>query len=46
MENHLNNDNICNIVNLYCPILFYLQGITNNVKFTFYVGDNTRTVYN
>jgi hypothetical protein len=38
MENHLVSDNNYNIVNLYSPK--NLQGMTNNVVFTFSVGDN------
>ena len=40
MRNHLVNDNLCNIVNLYSPIKI-VQGMTNNIRLTFIVGDTT-----
>ena len=44
MRNHLVSDSICNVVNLLCPISF-LHGMTNNVRFTYSVGDGKWAVY-
>jgi hypothetical protein len=40
MKNHLVNDSFCNIVNLWCPK--NKQVMTNDVPFTYSVGDTTR----
>ena len=44
MKNHLVSDNNCNAVNVYCPIFW--QGMTNNVRFAFSVGDTLGAVHN
>ena len=44
MENHLVGDTNCNIVNLECPKTF-LQGMTNNVRFSVSVSDTTHAIY-
>ena len=31
---------------IYDPNVFFFQGMTNNVRFTFSVGDTRRAVYN
>ena len=31
---------------IYDPDVFFFQGMTNNVRFTFSVGDTRRAVYN
>ena len=45
MENHLVSDGNCNVVNLYLSNFFW-QGMTNNARFTFSVGDATLAVHN
>ena len=40
MKNHLVSDNFYNNINLQCPIFYLcLQGMTNNGRFTFSVGN-------
>jgi hypothetical protein len=39
MGNHVVRDGHCNTVNLLCPKKEFKQGATNNVRFTFGVGD-------
>ena len=43
MKNHSLRDIHCNIVNLKCSNIL-LQGMMNNVKFTFHIGDTTWVV--
>ena len=38
IENRFVSDNNYNIVNIECPIVFFKQGMTINVRFTFNVG--------
>ena len=45
MKNYLVNDSNCNVVNVYAQN-YGLQGMTNNVRFTFSVGGTTRVVCN
>ena len=44
-ENHLESDNNCNIFK-YTVHLFYYKELTNNLRFTFSVGDITWAIYN
>ena len=46
MKNHLVSDNKCNIVSLVMSFLKKKQGMANNVRLTFTIGDTTRAVYN
>ena len=45
MKDHLVSDNIYNTIKSIVP-KYIFQGLMNNVRFTFSVGDTTRAVYN
>ena len=34
------------VIHIYDPNVFFFQGMTNNVRFTFSVGDTRHAVYN